>query len=130
MAERLCSVHGLFALTFALRRRGFTHNNVLWLWGHEHNQAIYKEYLNVLGRCIGHSAFPVSSMPPHSAPHPAIPLEKVNLDLDQNHFYRHGYVLMKLDGASADLTYLQVEAETGQENILFHEVFPSLDAAG
>lgn len=102
----------------------------LWLWGHEHNQVIYKEYLNVLGRCIGHGAFPVSNMPPYPAPNPEIPLENVNLDLDPYHFYRHGYVLMKLDGPIAQLTYLQVEAETGQENILFHEVLPNPDAAG
>src|SRR6202012_2125685 len=73
----------------------------LWLWGHEHNQVIYKRYLNVLARCIGHGAFPVSSTPPYPSPNAGVPLENVNLDLDPNNFYRHGYVLMKLNGASA-----------------------------
>ncbi len=99
-------------------------NLTLWLWGHEHNQVIYKEYLNVLGRCIGHGAFPVCGTPPYDPPNPGIPLEDVHLDLDPTNFYRHGYVLMKLDGPKADLTYLQVNAETGKENCLFHEVFP------
>ena len=93
----------------------------LWLWGHEHNQVIYQRYLNVLARCIGHGAFPVSSTPPYPAPNAGVPLEKVNLDLDPNNFYRHGYVLMKLNGASADLSYIQVNADNGTENVLFEE---------
>lgn len=101
----------------------------LWLWGHEHNQVIYQDYLNVLARCIGHGAFPVSSTPPYPAPNAGVPLENINLDLDPMNFYRHGYVLMKLDGPNADVSYLQVNDETGQENCLFHEVFPSAAAA-
>jgi hypothetical protein len=97
----------------------------LWLWGHEHNLVIYKEYMNVLGRCIGHGAFPVCSTPPYDPPNPGVPLEDVKLNLDPTNFYRHGYVLMKLNGTNADLTYIQVNAETGEENCLFHEVFPS-----
>jgi hypothetical protein len=94
----------------------------LWLWGHEHNQVIYQRYLNVLGRCIGHGAFPVSGTPPYPAPNAGVPLENVHLDLDPTNFYRHGYVLMKLNGPSADLSYLQVNADDGTENLLFHEV--------
>jgi hypothetical protein len=51
-----------------------------------------------------------------------VPLENVHLDLDPTNFYRHGYVLMKLNGPSADLSYLQVNADDGTENLLFHEV--------
>ena len=93
----------------------------LWLWGHEHNQVIYQRYLKVLARCIGHGAFPVSSTPPYPAPNEGVPLENINLDLDPNNFYRHGYVLMKLSGASADLSYIQVNADNGIENVLFEE---------
>jgi hypothetical protein len=94
----------------------------LWLWGHEHNQVIYQRYLNVLARCIGHGAFPVSGTPPYGPPNAGVPLEDVHLDLDPDNFYRHGYVLMKLNGPSADVSYLQVNADDGTENLLFHEV--------
>jgi hypothetical protein len=93
----------------------------LWLWGHEHNQVIYQRYLNVLARCIGHGAFPVSDLPPYPSPNAGVPLEDVHLDLDPNNFYRHGYVLMKLNGPAADLSYIQVNADNGTENILFQE---------
>jgi hypothetical protein len=85
--------------------------------------------LNVLARCIGHGAFPVSGTTPYAAPNAGVPLEPINLDLDPTNFYRHGYVLMQLDGPSADVSYLQVDAETGEENCLFHEVFPSAQGA-
>jgi predicted phosphodiesterase len=101
----------------------------LWLWGHEHNQVIYQKYLGVLARCIGHGAFPVSNTPAFPEPNAGVPLENINLDLDPTNFYRHGYVLMKLDGPNADVSYLQVNAETGEENCLFHEVFASAPAA-
>jgi len=93
-----------------------------WLWGHEHNMVIYKEYLNVLGRCIGHGAFPVSNTPvPFVSPNPGVPLEDVNLAVDPSGFYRHGYVLMDIDGPKAHLTYYQYDATTGLENALFTE---------
>lgn len=93
-----------------------------WLWGHEHNMVIYKRYLDVLGRCIGHGAFPVSSKPPVDAKRNAdVPLENVSLSCDPNGFYRHGYVLMKLNGPNAHLSYIQFDAEAGQENVLFEE---------
>jgi 3',5'-cyclic AMP phosphodiesterase CpdA len=94
----------------------------LWLWGHEHNQVIYQRYLNVLARCIGHGAFPVSGTPPLPPPNAGVPLENVHLDLDPTNFYRHGYVLMKLNGPAADVSYIQVNANDGTENLLFHEV--------
>jgi hypothetical protein len=101
--------------------QGILPDLTLWLWGHEHNQVIYQRYLNVLTRCIGHGAFPVSGTPPYGAPNAGVPLENVHLDLDPNNFYRHGYVLMKLNGPTADLSYIQVNADNGTENILFQE---------
>ena len=92
-----------------------------WLWGHEHNMVIYKKQMNVLGRCIGHGAFPVSNDPPYAAPHPEILLEDVTLSTDPTGFYRHGYVLMDMDGPKAHLSYIQYDAETGAENTLFEE---------
>jgi hypothetical protein len=83
---------------------------------------IYKKYLDVLGRCIGHGAFPVANKPPVDAKRNAdVPLENVSLSWDPNGFYRHGYVLMKLNGPNAHLSYIQFDAEAGQENVLFEE---------
>jgi 3',5'-cyclic AMP phosphodiesterase CpdA len=93
-----------------------------WLWGHEHNMVIYKQYLGVLGRCIGHGAFPVSDDPPPGAnQNVEVPLENVRLSCDSSGFYRHGYVLMKINGSNAKLSYFQFDADAGQENELFSE---------
>jgi hypothetical protein len=46
----------------------------------------------------------------------------VRLSCDPSGFYRHGYVLMKLDGSSAKVSYIQVDADSGQENELFSEI--------
>lgn len=92
-----------------------------WIWGHEHNMVIYKKQMNVLGRCIGHGAFPVCQDPPLEIGYAEIALEDVSLSLDTGGFYRHGYVLMQIDGPNAHLSYVQYDADTGQENILFEE---------
>jgi hypothetical protein len=92
-----------------------------WIWGHEHNMVIYKKQMNVLGRCIGHGAFPVCQDPPLVNGYPEILLEDVSLSLDPTGFYRHGYVLMEMDGPKAHLSYIQFDAETGEENVLFQE---------
>ena len=93
-----------------------------WLWGHEHNMVIYQRYLEVLGRCIGHGAFPVSkAASPYTNPNAGIPLENVRLSSDPSGFYEHGYVLMKLNGPSAELSYIQYDSQTGAENSLFSE---------
>ena len=93
-----------------------------WLWGHEHNLVIYERYLNVLGRCIGHGAFPVSAQQLQNPPNVGVPLANVTLAPDDNGFYRHGYVIMKLDGPKADLTYYQYNADADSESVLFTEM--------
>ncbi len=92
-----------------------------WRWGHEHNLTIYGKYLNVLGRCIGHGAFPVSAQALQNPPNADVPIANVTLAVDSEGFYRHGYVIMQIDGANADLTYYQYNAETDSESVLFKE---------
>ena len=92
-----------------------------WMWGHEHNLVIYEKYLNVLGRCIGHGAFPVSANQLQNPPNAGVPIAKVTLAADSDGFYRHGYVIMKIDGPKADLTYYQYNADTDSESVLFTE---------
>jgi predicted phosphodiesterase len=75
----------------------------IWLWGHEHNQVIYKKYLGVLGRCIGHGAFPVGSDETPRLKASDIPVEDVRLS--GTPFLDHGYVIVDLNGPSAKLSY-------------------------
>lgn len=92
-----------------------------WLWGHEHNLTIYKRFLNVLGRCVGHGAFPVSAKALQNPPNADVSIENVTLAADDKGFYRHGYVIMKLNGSAADLTYYQYNADSDSESVLFKE---------
>ncbi len=78
-----------------------------WFWGHEHNQVIYKPFQGVLGRCIGHGAYPVGieeiNYPPQF---PNVPLEPVTLTKGAS-FYSHGYLIMDIDGPRAHVAYYQ-----------------------
>lgn len=91
-----------------------------WFWGHEHNLVIYKRYLDVLGRCIGHGAFPVASGE-RKAPNPDIPIDPVTLGTDKEGFFEHGYAVMEIDGSEATVTYYQYDADAGAETVLFTE---------
>ena len=78
----------------------------LWLWGHEHNQVIYKKYLGVLARCIGHGAFPIAvdEIPKHPK-FAQIAVEDVHLGGDV--FFNHGYAVVDLDGRNATVSYYE-----------------------
>jgi hypothetical protein len=91
-----------------------------WFWGHEHNLVIYKNFLNVLGRCIGHGAFPVSP-DELSAANPDVAIESIALQKDAQGFFQHGYVVMEIDGADAGVTYYQYDSENNSEISLFTE---------
>jgi Calcineurin-like phosphoesterase len=83
----------------------------IWFWGHEHNQVIYKPYMNILARCIGHGAFPVGAGQVSATPtYQAVPVEDVRLG--GNPFFNHGYVLVDIDGAGAKISYYQDTDET------------------
>ncbi len=78
----------------------------IWLWGHEHNQVLYKNYMGVLARCIGHGAFPIATDEIAAKPKfPQVPIEDVRLG--GTPFLNHGYVLMDMDGPQATLSYYQ-----------------------
>jgi predicted phosphodiesterase len=81
----------------------------MWIWGHEHNLVVYRKYSNVLGRCAGHGAFPVGIDEPQAEPNSEIPIENVHLDKGQS-FYRHGFILIELNGNQARFSYFQDNA--------------------
>jgi Calcineurin-like phosphoesterase len=99
-------------------------NIVAWLWGHEHLLEVYavpgtqSSDLAVLGRCVGHSAFPVfnnqgeytpitNDIPLESAPKPKFPNGYVQTGREDE-IYAHGYVLLTLGAESGTANYYQV----------------------
>ncbi len=93
----------------------------VWFWGHEHNLVIYDKYQGVMGRCIGHGAFPVD-VDQLETPAPDVPVIKVALSPeDDGATFQHGYVLLELAGATAKVTYFQFDAETQTETVLHTE---------
>lgn len=84
-------------------------NAAMWIWGHEHNLVVYKKYCNILGRCAGHGAFPVGIDEFPERPNPSIPIEDIKLDKGQS-FFRHGFILLELNGDQAKLSYYQDNA--------------------
>ena len=91
-------------------------NVAIWLWGHEHNQVIYKKYLGVLGRCIGHGAFPIGFDENPKIKHAEIPVEDVRLS--GNPFLDHGYVVVDLNGRNAKISYF---VSSNENNPVFTE---------
>lgn len=86
-----------------------------WLWGHEHALVIYKRFHDVLGRCIGHGAFPVAVDFDRPAA-PDVPFEDVRLDTDRTGgLLLHGYATITLDGPAATARYYQYNADTDGE---------------
>lgn len=97
---------------------------VLWLWGHEHRLAIYREYgiengLRAFGRCIGHGGMPVEL--PTEVRHPECPLEFVDdrrypndegLDIGFNGFARITLESNRLLAEYVDLRGETVFSET------------------
>ena len=102
-----------------------------WFWGHEHNQVIYGAFQHNTfkslqrGRLIGHGAFPVAlDEVPDTPKFPQVPIrqdaKKLDLRPDQA-FFNHGYAIMRLNGAAAEVAYYQDSDET---NPLFMEGMP------
>ncbi len=94
----------------------------VWLWGHEHNLVVYKKYLDVLGRCVGHGAFPMPVDGPQPTPFEDVPIEDVFLAKDAvGALFQHGYMLMTLTGSTATADYFQYDADNDRETVLYTE---------
>jgi hypothetical protein len=77
-----------------------------WYWAHEHNLVIYKEYLNIHARLVGHGAFPIGIKEISAPKHPIPFYENVLLGNDGTCF-NHGYALITLDGPAARADYFE-----------------------
>jgi hypothetical protein len=86
---------------------GLLPNVTVWFWGHEHNQVIYLPWQGVLGRCVGHAAYPVGITEIGPKPkYQGVPIADVTLSKGPS-FYSHGYVIVTLDGPRATASYYQ-----------------------
>ena len=104
----------------------------LWIWGHEHNQVIYGPHAGVeRGRCIGASAVPVTLDEEPYRPHPSI-RDEVPAVIDEASkltadraagFYRLGFGIVELDGATCTETYVEFDPVTGVSRTAFSSRF-------
>jgi predicted phosphodiesterase len=103
---------------------GILPNVTAWFWGHEHNLVIYDKFQGVLGRCIGHGAFPVG-VDEIGRPNPEVPIQAIALspDTGDGGLFQHGYVIMDLNGSAAHTTYYQFDADSQEEIELLVESF-------
>jgi hypothetical protein len=94
-----------------------------WLFGHEHNSIIYKPYAGVSrARCVGSSAVPADPKDgdPYRVLSRDIPWDgRARLSICAD-LYTHGYAIMDLEGASAQVRYYQYPAGEAGE-LLFQE---------
>jgi len=86
--------------------REFLPRITAWYWAHEHNLVIYKEYLNIHARLVGHGAFPIGVKELSEPKHPIPFYENVLLGNDGTCF-NHGYVLITLEGPAARADYFE-----------------------
>jgi 3',5'-cyclic AMP phosphodiesterase CpdA len=93
----------------------------LWLWGHEHNQVIYKKWQGVLARCLGHGAYPVGITEIRPQRFPDVPIEPAGMLTKGASFYSHGYAIMDLDGKSARLSYYQ-DSDKGKKPMFVEDI--------
>jgi hypothetical protein len=92
-----------------------------WFWGHEHNLVIFENYLGLLGRCIGHAAFPVPTSDRHTRN--SVPVKLALVGDPKEADFPHGYVMMQLKGNSATATYLQYDPNSNTDTQVFSESF-------
>ncbi len=95
-----------------------------WFWGHEHDLIVYERFEdggNVLGRCLGHGGIPVGIG--ERAPDEAeLPIEDVRLATDgTGTLFQNGYVMLQLQGPTAEVTYYQYDASEDRETVLHSE---------
>lgn len=123
----LLSHHPLFSRLFAIEGRTINErlhgqlapwigNVDLWLWGHEHVQAIYDQFADLRrGRCIGASAIPNAAEPGLYIDDPRLENEAKptllggvdgRLALDPaSELYELGFAVLALDGTDGQAAY-------------------------
>ena len=103
-----------------------------WLWGHEHNLAVFEPYLGLKrGRCIGSGAIPVALLwtPYEPLEDLALPegvdvgpvmMPGCRLGHDGDH-YHHAFVVLELKEAVGTMGYYQVPGVDGDAELIYTE---------
>jgi predicted phosphodiesterase len=80
-----------------------------WFWGHEHSSQVYEPFMGIKARCIGNGCIPYG-LPSNPVPHPEVPIKWVDRRPNPDHPKRgmHGYALITLDGANAQVEYIDL----------------------
>lgn len=107
----------------------------IWLWGHEHNQTIFRPFLGLQkGRCVGASAIPIAATDDvygmsgkfknaDGTPNQPVP-DWFNLQLavdPTNALYNLGYAVVKLDGNAASAEYYQYDSSQNRSTLMLTE---------
>jgi hypothetical protein len=118
-------------------------NIVAWFWGHEHLLEVYAVpgaqdvNLPILGRCVGHSAFPVfNNLGDYTPLTQSVPLESVSTfpngyvqTGDDGQVYANGYVLLTLGADAGTAEYYEVNftgsVSGATSTLLWSEPLPS-----
>ncbi|ABQ39727.1 metallophosphoesterase [Bradyrhizobium sp. BTAi1] len=97
-----------------------------WFWGHEHTLSVYKPFAGLeRGRCVGHSAVPVSVI--DEIYKPLSDLNDAPALLDESRLgtrggvYNHGYALLSIEADLCKADYYQTTAKG--RDLLFSEAF-------
>lgn len=101
----------------------------LWLFGHEHNFAVYKPYGRLRGaRCLGSSAVPasVADNPYHQKNDDIKWDESLKLSVNPaTGLYTHSYAVMDLEGKKCTIRYFQYPEVDGRRQLGDGETFTS-----
>ena len=105
----------------------------LWLWGHEHNQVIYKPFAGLeRGRCVGASAIPVpvtdqlygidDKLKGQQIPDLIDEDVKTRLQADsEGKFYQLGYAMLTLEDEQGSIEYLQFDPVSRTSSLMYEE---------
>ena len=107
-----------------------------WIWGHEHNQIIYRPFAGLQrGRCVGASAIPVPVKDSlysidealEGQPVPDLidgdPKETQLQPDSEGNFYKLGYAMLTLNADKANVECLQFDPVTKSSSRMFTEDF-------
>ncbi len=101
-----------------------------WFWGHEHDLVVFERYApagNVLGRCVGHGAFPVA-VDEQVTRDPQVKLDSRARPLTPDRdggLFNHGFAIVELNDAAQTATAEYYQQDTDDpakpEELLFRE---------
>lgn len=75
-----------------------------WYWGHEHKAIVFGKHQGIQARCIGHGAIP--ERVPYGNPSFQVPIVAVDERANSDGENLHGFAMLRFNGASLDVSYI------------------------